>query len=63
MALPTNKMSQDVLFKTQGARVTEDSENARIAIRDDSPAGDSTGESIATENSENKRIGTVVYPA
>jgi hypothetical protein len=63
MALDTNKMSKDNLFTKQGARVTEDSENKRIAVRDDSPAGDSTGESIVTENSENKRIGTVVYPS
>lgn len=59
MANPaTNKMSEDLLFTQQGARPTEVSENERINIQDQS-----TGEVEATENSENKRIGTVVYPA
>lgn len=64
MANPaTNKMSENTRHVNQGARPTEITENQRINLRDDSPAGDSTGESHATENSENKRIGTVVYPA
>lgn len=63
MALATNAMSEDERFVNQGARPTEISENQRIALRDDSPAGDSTGESHATEDTENKRIETVVYPA
>jgi hypothetical protein len=56
MALPTNKMSHDTLFMDQGARPTERDENQRIALRDSA-----TGESHATENTENKRIETVVY--
>jgi hypothetical protein len=65
MAIPANssKMSENLRHVNQGARPTEITENQRIALRDDSPAGDSTGESHATENSENKRIETVVYPS
>jgi hypothetical protein len=55
MANPaTNKVSEDT---QQGARPTEVSENERINLQDLS-----TGETEATENSENKRIATVVYP-
>lgn len=58
MANPaTNKMSEDLLFTQQGALVTENDENSRINLQDQS-----TGEVEATENSENKRIATVVYP-
>jgi hypothetical protein len=58
MANPaTNKVSEDTLFTQQGARPTEVSENERINLADAS-----TGEVEATENSENKRIETVVYP-
>lgn len=64
MATPaTNKLSEDTRLVNQGAQPTEITENERILLRDDSPAGDSTGESHATEDSENKRIGTVVYPS
>ena len=65
MAIPANssKMSEDLRHVNQGARPTEITENQRIALRDDSRDGKSTGESHATENSENKRIGTVVYPS
>jgi hypothetical protein len=50
-------VSEDTLFTQQGARPTEVSENERINLADAS-----TGEVEATENSENKRIETVVYP-
>lgn len=65
MAIPANssKMSLDLRHVNQGARPTDITENQRIAVRDDSAAGDSTGESRPTHNSENKRIGTVVYPS
>lgn len=64
MAIPANssKMSLDLRHVNQGARPTEITENQRIALREDSLSGDTSGESHATENSENKRIGTVVYP-
>ena len=64
MATPaTNKLSEDTRLVNQGAQPTEITENERILLRDDSPAGDSTGESHATEDTENKRILTVDYPA
>ena len=56
MALPTNKVSQDPLFMDQGARPTERDENERIAT-----VNSTTGEAAVTENTENKRIETVVY--
>lgn len=56
MALPTNKMSQNAQHVNQGARPTEITENARGELRDAA-----TGESSATENTENKRAETVVY--
>ena len=58
MANPaTNKTSEDTRLVNQGARPTEITENERINLVDDA-----TGETEATENSENKRIATVVYP-
>ena len=64
MANPaTNKMSQDTRFTQQGARPAQKSENERINLVSNPSAATSTGKSIATENSENKRIQTVVYPA
>ena len=56
MALPTNKVSQDALFMNQGARPTQRDENDRIETVDQV-----TGEAQVTENTENKRIATVVY--
>lgn len=57
MANPaTNKMSEDTRFVNQGARPTEKDENSRI-----NKVVSATGETHATEDSENKRIGTVVY--
>lgn len=57
MANPaTNTTSHDTRLINQGARPTERDENSRINLADSV-----TGESHATENSENKRIGTVVY--
>lgn len=56
MALPTNKMSENEKHVNQGARPTEITENARGELRDAA-----TGESSATENTENKRAETVVY--
>jgi len=59
MANPaTNKTSEDTRLVNQGARPTEITENERINLVDDA-----TGETEATENSENKRIATVVYPS
>lgn len=56
MANPdTNKTSKDTLLINQGARPTERDENSRINKVDQS-----TGKAAVTENSENKRIGTVV---
>lgn len=49
-----NKTSQDALLRDQGARPTQKSENQRAAIVD------AVGEVHATEDSENKRIATVV---
>lgn len=64
MAVPaTNKLSQDTRMVNQGARPTEKSENERIRLREDSPSGDTSGESHATENTENKRIQTRVTPS
>jgi hypothetical protein len=40
--------------KLQGSQYTERTENARIAL-----VNQQTGESVATENSENKRISKV----
>jgi hypothetical protein len=56
MALATNKVSQDALFMNQGARPTQRDENQRIAT-----VNQTTGEAQVTENTENKRIETVVY--
>ncbi|UDL16802.1 hypothetical protein SEA_ATUIN_115 [Arthrobacter phage Atuin] len=56
MALETNKVSKDPLFMNQGARPTERDENDRIET-----VNQTTGEAQVTENTENKRIGTVVY--
>lgn len=57
MANPaTNTTSNDTRLINQGARPTERDENSRINLVDVP-----TGESHATEDSENKRIGTVVY--
>lgn len=59
MANPdTNTTSKDTRLINQGARPTERDENSRINLVDDA-----TGETEATENSENKRIATVVYPS
>lgn len=65
MAIPANssKMSENLRHVNQGARPAEITENQRIALRPADNNAKSTGESHATENSENKRIGTVVYPA
>ena len=65
MAIPANssKMSENLRHVNQGARPTEITENQRILLREDSPSGDTSGESHATEDSENKRIETVVYPS
>ena len=58
MANPaTNKVSTDPLFINQGARPTERDENSRI-----NTVNQTTGKAAVTQNSENKRIGTVVYP-
>lgn len=54
--MATNKVSQDPLFMNQGARPTEKDENQRIAT-----VNATTGEAAVTENTENKRIETVVY--
>ena len=63
MANPaTNKMSENTRHVNQGARPTEISENERINLVVDPSNNASTGESHATENSENLRIETVVYP-
>ena len=59
MANPdTNTTSKDTRLINQGARPTERDENSRINLVDEV-----TGESYATENSENQRIATVVYPS
>lgn len=52
----TNKTSEDTRLINQGARPTERDENTRI-----NTASLVTGKAAVTENSENKRIGTVVY--
>lgn len=51
-----NTVGQDSRTVNQGARPTEKTENERAALADAS-----TGEVEATENSENKRVATVVY--
>lgn len=57
MANPaTNTTSHDTRLINQGARPTERDENSRINL-----ASPTTGITNATENSENKRIHTVVY--
>jgi hypothetical protein len=57
MANPaTNKMSEDTKFTQQGARPTQKSENERI-----NTASLVTGKAAVTQDSENKRIATVVY--
>jgi hypothetical protein len=58
MANPaTNKMSQDTRHVNQGARPTERDENSRV-----NTVNQTTGKAAVTENSENKRIKTVVLP-
>lgn len=52
----TNKTSTDTRLINQGARPTERDENTRI-----NTASLVTGKAAVTENSENKRIATVVY--
>lgn len=64
MANPaTNKMSADTRFTQQGARPTQKAENERINTVPNPQSASSNGQAIVTENSENKRIGTVVYPS
>jgi hypothetical protein len=61
MANPaTNKMSQDALFTGQGARPTQKSENERVNTVPNPSDPTSKGQAVVTENSENKRIATVV---
>lgn len=56
MANPaTNKVSTDTLFINQGARPAQRDENSRI-----NTVNTTTGQAAVTENSENKRIKTVV---
>lgn len=58
MANPaTNVKSQDTRHVNQGARPTEKDENSRI-----NTASLVTGKAATTQNSENKRISTVVWP-
>jgi hypothetical protein len=57
MALETNKVSKDPLFMDQGARPTQRDENDRIET-----VNATTGEAAVTQNTENARIATVVYP-
>ena len=57
MANPaTNKTSEDTRLVNQGARPTQKDENSRI-----NTVNATTGEAAVTEDSENKRIETVVY--
>jgi hypothetical protein len=61
MANPaTNKMSQDTRHVNQGARPAQRSENERINTVVNPSDAKSKGQAIVTENSENKRIKTVV---
>jgi hypothetical protein len=53
----TNKTSKDTLLINQGARPTQRDENSRI-----NTVNQTTGKAAVTQDSENKRIGTVVYP-
>lgn len=63
MANPaTNTTSGDTRLVNQGARPTEISENERINLVVNPSSNNATGESHATQDSENQRIGTVVYP-
>lgn len=56
MANPaTNKVSQDTKHINQGARPAQRDENSRI-----NTVNQTTGQAVVTENSENKRIKTVV---
>lgn len=58
MANPaTNTTSADTRLINQGARPTQRDENTRI-----NTASLVTGKAATTENSENLRIATVVYP-
>jgi len=58
MANPaTNATSSDTRLINQGARPTQRDENTRI-----NTASLVTGKAAVTENSENKRISTVVWP-
>jgi hypothetical protein len=56
MALDTNAMSKDTLFINQGAKPTQRDENTRIGTVVEA---ENTNIAHTTENSENKRIGTV----
>jgi hypothetical protein len=64
MAIPANssKMSENLRHVNQGARPADITENQRIAVRNDSHDGKSTGESRPAQNSENKRIATIANP-
>lgn len=53
----TNKVSTDTRHTNQGARPAQRDENSRVNTVD--PV---TGKAAVTENSENKRIKTVVLP-
>lgn len=58
MANPaTNKVSENTRHTNQGARPTERDENSRI-----NTVNTTTGKAAVTQNSENKRISTVVWP-
>lgn len=58
MANPaTNKVSENSRHVNQGARPTEKDENSRI-----NTVNTTTGKAAVTQNSENKRISTVVWP-
>lgn len=58
MANPaTNATSADTRLINQGARPTERDENTRI-----NTVNVTTGKAAVTQNSENKRISTVVWP-
>jgi hypothetical protein len=63
MANPaTNKVSEDTRFTQQGARPAQKSENERVNTVPNPSLATSRGEAVVTENSENKRIKTVVLP-
>ena len=61
MANPaTNKMSENTRHVNQGARPTQKSENERINTVPSPQSASSKGQAVVTENTENKRIETVV---